>query len=128
MLSARAMIYPSIHEGYGIPPLEALALGVPVVVTASTPSLEGLSEAGQLRIDPPTVDAVADAMERFLDDDFAARKTAEIEGFEVPTWKGMAEEVARWVAGEWSEDEGGTWSSGPRASAIAGANRRTAGA
>jgi glycosyltransferase involved in cell wall biosynthesis len=65
---ARAFIFPSIYEGFGLPPLEALACGTPVVGsnTASLPEVVG--DAGVL-VDPADVDGMADALIRLLTDD-----------------------------------------------------------
>jgi alpha-1,3-rhamnosyl/mannosyltransferase len=54
--AAQAFVFPSVYEGFGLPPLEAMACGTPVLV-----------EAG-LQIAPHDVAAWADAMQRVLDD------------------------------------------------------------
>jgi glycosyltransferase involved in cell wall biosynthesis len=65
---ATAMIYPSIYEGFGIPVLEALAAGVPVI----TSNISCLPETGgdaALYIDPFRVEDLAGAMQRIMDDE-----------------------------------------------------------
>jgi len=65
---ARAFVYPSIEEGFGLPPLEAMACGVPVVAS-STPALaENLEGAAEL-VKPDRPEALADALIRVLCDD-----------------------------------------------------------
>jgi glycosyltransferase involved in cell wall biosynthesis len=66
-------VYPSIFEGFGLPPLEAMACGTPVV-TSNTSSLpEVVGEAG-LMVDPLDAEALAGAMARVLgDEDLRAR-------------------------------------------------------
>jgi glycosyltransferase involved in cell wall biosynthesis len=66
--AAELFVYPSLYEGFGMPPLEAMACGTPVV-TANTSSLpEVVGEAG-LTVDPLDVEALAEAMRRALSDE-----------------------------------------------------------
>jgi len=64
---ASLFAYPSFYEGFGLPPLEAMACGCPVV-TSNTSSLpEVVGDAG-IMVDPRQPDALADAMARVLGD------------------------------------------------------------
>ncbi|MBI5876582.1 MAG: glycosyltransferase family 4 protein [Chloroflexi bacterium] len=65
---AAAYVLPSLYEGFGMPILEAQALGVPVV-TSSTSSCPEAAGDGALLVDPLDVRAIAAAMHRVLDDD-----------------------------------------------------------
>ncbi len=66
--AARMFVFPSLYEGFGMPPLEAMACGTPVV-TSNTSSLpEVVGEAG-LMVAPTDADAMAGAMLRLLHDD-----------------------------------------------------------
>lgn len=58
---ARAFVYPSLREGFGMPVLEAMAHGVPVVTSAGTSMAEFAQDAGIL-VDPLDVEALADGM------------------------------------------------------------------
>ena len=61
-------VYPSIYEGFGLPPLEAMACGCPVI-TSNTSSLpEVVGDAG-IMVDPYDVDGLADAMHEVLTND-----------------------------------------------------------
>jgi glycosyltransferase involved in cell wall biosynthesis len=60
---ATALIYPSLYEGFGIPPLEAMSLGCPVLCSDSSSIREVVGDAG-LYFDPNAVDAIGNAMER----------------------------------------------------------------
>ncbi len=71
---ARAFCYPSLREGFGLPVLEAMAHGVPVVTSAATAMAEFVSDGGLL-VDPLDANAIAAALETVLGerhDEFAA--------------------------------------------------------
>lgn len=59
---AVALIYPSLYEGFGIPPLEAMAYGCPVLCSNRSSIPEVVGDAG-LYFEPESVDSMADAME-----------------------------------------------------------------
>ncbi len=66
--SASLLAYPSLYEGFGLPPLEAMACGCPVV-TANTSSLpEVVGEAG-IMVNPYDTSSLVQAMRRVLTDD-----------------------------------------------------------
>ncbi len=66
--SATLLAYPSLYEGFGLPPLEAMACGCPVV-TADTSSLpEVVGEAG-IMVNPYDTRSLVQAMRRVLTDD-----------------------------------------------------------
>lgn len=68
MAGAKALIYPSIYEGFGLPPLEAMACGVPVIASNVSSLPEVVGEAGIL-VDPQDVDGLAMHMRQLLEDD-----------------------------------------------------------
>ncbi|MCP4265409.1 MAG: glycosyltransferase family 4 protein, partial [Candidatus Brocadiaceae bacterium] len=64
---AELFVYPSLYEGFGLPPLEAMACGVPVI-TSNTSSLpEVIGDAG-IMVDPTDVNSLSDAMCKVLKD------------------------------------------------------------
>jgi glycosyltransferase involved in cell wall biosynthesis len=66
--SAVLLAYPSLYEGFGLPPLEAMACGCPVV-TSNTSSLpEVVGEAG-IVVNPYDTDSLVQAMRQVLTDD-----------------------------------------------------------
>ena len=64
---ASAVAYPSLYEGFGLPLLEAMATGVPVVASKTGATSEVAGEAAFL-VDPLDPDALADALARVLND------------------------------------------------------------
>jgi len=63
--SAALLVYPSLYEGFGLPPLEAMACGCPVV-TSNTSSLpEVVGEAG-IMVNPCDTDSLVEAMRQVL--------------------------------------------------------------
>jgi glycosyltransferase involved in cell wall biosynthesis len=67
MSGAALFVYPSRYEGFGFPPLEAMACGAPVVCSTAT-SLGEVIGAAALRVDEPNPQNLADAMQRALED------------------------------------------------------------
>ena len=55
---ARAFVFPSLYEGFGLPPLEAMACGTPVV-TSNVSSLPEVAGGAALLVDPYDADAIA---------------------------------------------------------------------
>ena len=64
---ARALLFPSLYEGFGLPALEAMACGTPVVASNTTGLAEAVGDAG-LTVDPRSADELAEALRRLLDD------------------------------------------------------------
>jgi len=66
--AAEFMIFPTLWEGFGLPLLEAMACGTPVI-TSNVSSLPEIAGAAAIQIDPLDTDAIADAMARVSSDD-----------------------------------------------------------
>jgi glycosyltransferase involved in cell wall biosynthesis len=64
---AMALIYPSLYEGFGLPPLEAMACGAPVV-TSGTTSLPEVVGDSALLVDPLSPESIADGIQRIVSD------------------------------------------------------------
>jgi glycosyltransferase involved in cell wall biosynthesis len=64
---AEAFVFPSLYEGFGLPPLEAMACGTPVV-TSNVSSLPEVVGEAALTVDPRDVDMLAATIERALSD------------------------------------------------------------
>jgi glycosyltransferase involved in cell wall biosynthesis len=65
---ARVFVFPSLYEGFGLPPLEAMASGTPVITSNVSSLPEVVGDAAML-IDPYQPDAIAGAMRRVMLDD-----------------------------------------------------------
>lgn len=73
---ASLLAFPSLYEGFGLPALEAMACGTPVVASTA-PSLPEVCGDAALLVDPADVDGLADALERVLtDQEMAAQMVA----------------------------------------------------
>jgi glycosyltransferase involved in cell wall biosynthesis len=72
---ASMLVLPSFNEGFGLPVLEAMTVGVPVVASARGAVPEVLGDAGLL-VDPDDPEALSAAMERMLTDTALARLSA----------------------------------------------------
>jgi glycosyltransferase involved in cell wall biosynthesis len=97
---SRATIYASTAEGYGLPPVESLWVGTPVIASASIPSLKGRGTAGVHFVEPLNVVNLRRAVLAFVDDDYANQKTEETIGLNLPTWRSFTQEVLRWCEQE----------------------------
>ena len=66
--AAKAFVYPSLFEGFGLPPVEAMACGCPVISSASGSLAEVVDEAA-LIVEPESVESIADALAKMVDDE-----------------------------------------------------------
>jgi glycosyltransferase involved in cell wall biosynthesis len=64
--SAAALVFPSLYEGFGFPPLEAMASGCPVAVSTAGSLLEVCGDAART-FDPTSVEEMTEAIEDVLD-------------------------------------------------------------
>jgi glycosyltransferase involved in cell wall biosynthesis len=64
---ASVFVFPSLYEGFGLPPLEAMASGTPVV-TSNVSSLPEVTGDAAVLVDPYDIDSIGDGMRRILDD------------------------------------------------------------
>jgi glycosyltransferase involved in cell wall biosynthesis len=92
--AAEAFLYPSLYEGFGLPPLEAMACGVPVVVSRASSLPEVVGDAGLL-IDPERTGDWTEAMVRLatrpdLRHEFRSRGLVQAQRF---SWQRAAEET-----------------------------------
>lgn len=67
MHGADVFVFPSLHEGFGIPPLEAMACGTPVITSNASSLPEVVGDAGIL-VDPYNIQEIAEAIYRVISD------------------------------------------------------------
>ena len=91
---ARFTVFPSLHEGYGLPVVESLTLGTPVIATGYGSVAELAEDGGLLLVDPRSDDDLVAAMRLLLtDDDELARLRKEALARPVRTWDDYAAEL-----------------------------------
>jgi glycosyltransferase involved in cell wall biosynthesis len=91
---AQIFVYPSIYEGFGFPPLEAMSCGTPVIATSVSAMVDHIGDAGIL-VPPQNEDALLEAMVRLLGDR-ELQENLSIRGRERSsnfTWKRTAQET-----------------------------------
>jgi glycosyltransferase involved in cell wall biosynthesis len=64
---AEALVFPSLYEGFGLPILEAMGCGTPVV-TANVTAMPEVAGGAALLVDPTSVEQIARAMEQIVSD------------------------------------------------------------
>lgn len=91
---AEAFVFPSLYEGFGMPPLEAMACGTPVIVSNTSSLPEVVGDAGIL-VDPHDIENISFEMDRLINDS-EVRKTLSEKGLEQSrkfTWEDSARKV-----------------------------------
>ncbi|MBI4831275.1 MAG: glycosyltransferase family 4 protein [Candidatus Lindowbacteria bacterium] len=73
---ARAFVYPSLYEGFGLPCLEAMSCATPVV-TSNRSSLPEVVGDSALLVDPTSVESIANALRKVCSDDGCHRDLSE---------------------------------------------------
>jgi len=86
------LVYPSLYEGFGLPVLEAMAAGAPVI-TSNLSSMPEVAGDAAVLVDPSSTDAIAAAMKRILDSKGLAEERREAGYRQVAlfTWRRTAE-------------------------------------
>jgi glycosyltransferase involved in cell wall biosynthesis len=105
---AGVFVFPSLYEGFGLPPLEAMASGTPVV-TSNVSSLPEVAGDAAVLVDPYDPAAIAQGMRRVLTDDRLRRelRTKGLARARQFSWEASVRRV-REIYGEVAETVGGT--------------------
>jgi glycosyltransferase involved in cell wall biosynthesis len=90
---ATCFVYPSFYEGFGLPPLEAMACGCPVVVSNVTSLPEVCGDAAYY-VDPNDVESIAEGIQKVLIDEELRRNLVEkgLERAKLFSWEKAAKE------------------------------------
>jgi alpha-1,3-rhamnosyl/mannosyltransferase len=93
---ARLFVYPSLNEGFGLPPFEAMACGVPAIVSDAPAFTENLSGAAEI-VPLTDTEALTRVMRRLLLDSslYARRREAGLERVKAFCWQRTAAETMR---------------------------------
>lgn len=65
---AKALVFPSLYEGFGLPLLEAMACGLPALASSAS-SLPEVAGGAALLVDPLDTEAIAEGMRRIVEDE-----------------------------------------------------------
>ncbi len=91
---ARFTVFPSLHEGYGLPVAESVSLGTPVITSDYGSTKEIAAGGGAVLVDPRDDDAILDAMRSLLTDDARLQALRDaIARRPVRTWQMYAAEL-----------------------------------
>ena len=93
-VEARFTVFASLHEGYGLPVAESLAVGTPVITSSYGSVVELVGDGGALLVDPRDEQALAAAMRDLLvDDALLARLRADLAAPAGDTWAEYADRL-----------------------------------
>jgi alpha-1,3-rhamnosyl/mannosyltransferase len=92
--AATALVYPSVYEGFGLPPLEAMACGTPVI-TSNVSSLPEVAGTAAVMHDPMDTEALRNAMKRFIEDGafWLEKAAASVQQAALFSWEKCAKET-----------------------------------
>lgn len=93
---ALAFVFPSLYEGFGLPPLEAMACGTPVITSNVTALPEVVGDAG-ITVPPTDADALCDALLKVAGDEGLRRELGRLglERAATFSWENCAEQTVR---------------------------------
>jgi glycosyltransferase involved in cell wall biosynthesis len=103
---AACLAFPSLYEGFGLPPLEAMFCGCPAIVSRHPALVEACGDAA-MHCDAESIDDIAQKIERMLTDDAlrARYKQAGLRHAHAQSWDRSARELTKILRGETYETE-----------------------
>jgi glycosyltransferase involved in cell wall biosynthesis len=98
--AARALIHPALHEGFGLPPLEAMSCGTPVIASNRTAIPEVVGDAALL-IDPTNPESLLEALRTVNDESIRELLVAKgLERAQLFSWERSADLMVHLILGE----------------------------
>jgi glycosyltransferase involved in cell wall biosynthesis len=97
IINSRCTIYASENEGYGLPPLESLSLGTPVIVGNHIPSIEYLPDDGMIKLREINHSTLEQAIGQMTNNSFAKEKQIKTKDLYIPKWKDLGNKVEEWL-------------------------------
>jgi glycosyltransferase involved in cell wall biosynthesis len=96
LAGASAFIFPTLYEGFGLPILESMAVGTPVITSNTLPHTEVGGDAA-IYVDPKSPEAISDAIIKVLENEDFRRQVVESGVLRANefSWKKTAEEIYR---------------------------------
>jgi glycosyltransferase involved in cell wall biosynthesis len=95
--TSTAVIFVPEAEGYGLPAVEALAAGCPVIVSDDIPSLEALPPLGQLRLGHVDAATIAAAVKNAADPRVNLQLRTDLTELSLPRWEDCVGQLERWI-------------------------------
>lgn len=89
---ARLFLYLSLYEGFGLPPLEAMSCGCPVITSNVSSLPEVVGDVGWT-VEPTDVQAIVNAIEQALDADYAVLRSRSLARVKQFSWKQFANQI-----------------------------------
>ena len=94
LFRSRFTVFPSLHEGFGLPAAESLSFGTPVITTDYGSTREIAERGGSIMVNPRSDAEIHDAMQLLLtDDETYSRLVAEATAMIPRTWDEYANEL-----------------------------------
>ncbi len=92
--ASEVFIFPSLYEGFGLPPLEAMAKGIPVL-SSSAPSMPEILGNGAIYFDPRSVESLVEALNKIIENK-ESREKMSLEGKKIAkkySWNESANKI-----------------------------------
>jgi len=97
IINSRCTIYASENEGFGLPPLESLSLGTPVIVGNHIPSVENLTEDGMIKLGEISHSTLEKAISQMTNNSFANDKQIKTKDLNIPKWTDLGKKIEEWL-------------------------------